>query len=109
LPDNLSDASAPMNSVDTNRAAAVAIAWRRQLCVSDTLCRPRRFKRRAHEQRKERIASRDDGKTWSAAKAVAQTSDASDHPLLLNRGQRIYLSWMTRADGYRLLALEDVP
>jgi hypothetical protein len=55
------------------------------------------------------MASRDDGKSWSAPKALAQTSDASDHPLLVSDGGRVFLSWMTRADGYRLLPLEASP
>jgi hypothetical protein len=56
----------------------------------------------------EMMASRDAGRTWSEPKAVAATTDASDHPLLVTNGERVFLSWMTRADGYRLLALEDV-
>jgi hypothetical protein len=55
------------------------------------------------------MASRDGGKTWSAPKALAHTSDASDHPLLVSNGQRVFLSWMTRTDGYRLLPLEASP
>jgi hypothetical protein len=55
------------------------------------------------------MASRDDGKTWSAPKALAQTTDASDHPLLVSNGRRVFMSWMTRADGYRLLPLEVSP
>src|SRR6202521_2745423 len=55
------------------------------------------------------MISRDDGKTWSAPRAVARTTDASDHPLLVTDGRRVFLSWMTRADGYRLLPLEDAP
>lgn len=55
------------------------------------------------------MASRDDGKSWSAPKALAQTSDASDHPLLVSDNGRVFLSWMTRADGYRLLPLEAFP
>jgi hypothetical protein len=53
--------------------------------------------------------SRDDGKTWSIPKTLAQTSDASDHPLLVSNGRRVFLSWMTRADGYRLLPVEGTP
>ncbi len=55
------------------------------------------------------MTSRDQGKTWSAPKTMAQTSDASDHPLLVSNGLRVFLSWMTRADGYRLLPLEVSP
>jgi hypothetical protein len=53
--------------------------------------------------------SRDHGKTWSVPRALAQTSDASDHPLLVSNGRNVFLSWMTRADGYRLLSLEAAP
>jgi hypothetical protein len=53
--------------------------------------------------------SRDHGKTWSVPRALAQTSDASDHPLLINSGNSVFLSWMTRADGYRLLSVEAAP
>lgn len=53
--------------------------------------------------------SRDDGETWSPAKTISSTSDTSDHPLLVSNGKRIYLSWMTKADGYRLTAIEDQP
>jgi hypothetical protein len=55
------------------------------------------------------MISRDHGSTWSPPRALAQTSDASDHPLLVSNGQRVFLSWMTQADGYRLLPVEAVP
>ena len=38
---------------------------------------------------------------------IASTTDASDHPLLVSDGQATYLSWMTKADGYRLLPIGD--
>ena len=53
------------------------------------------------------MTSHDDGRTWSAAKIVAETSNASDHPLLLSRGGRVFLSWQTQAEGYRVISLED--
>ena len=53
------------------------------------------------------MTSRDDGKSWSKPTAVATTSDTSDHPLLVSDGQKTYLSWMTKADGYRLLPIGD--
>lgn len=53
--------------------------------------------------------SRDDGETWSPPRTVSRTSDTSDHPLLVSDGRKIYLSWMTRADGYRLISIEDQP
>ena len=56
----------------------------------------------------EMMASHDAGRTWSEPTAVAGTTDASDHPLLVGSGTRVFLSWMTRADGYQLKFLEDV-
>lgn len=53
--------------------------------------------------------SRDDGETWSPPKTISSTSDTSDHPLLVSNGTKTYLSWMTKADGYRLTAIEDKP
>ena len=53
--------------------------------------------------------SRDSGRTWTAPRAVAETNDASDHPLLVANGDRAYLSWLTKAEGYRLIPLEDQP
>jgi hypothetical protein len=53
--------------------------------------------------------SHDDGLTWSKATAVASTTDSSDHPLLVSDGQRIFLSWMTKADGYRIQPIENEP
>ena len=51
--------------------------------------------------------SNDNGQTWSAPRIAAATADASDHPLLVAHGERVFLSWQTRADGYRFMALED--
>ena len=56
--------------------------------------------------RVELMTSADGGKTWSPARVIATTSDASDHPLLVSDGQQTFLSWMTKADGYRLLPIE---
>ncbi|WGD56327.1 sialidase family protein [Bradyrhizobium sp. CB1650] len=55
------------------------------------------------------MTSRDDGETWSAPKATLSTSDTSDHPLLISDRRKIYLSWMTKRDGYRLTPIEDQP
>jgi hypothetical protein len=55
------------------------------------------------------MTSRDDGATWSPAKTIASTTDTSDHPLLVSDGRRSYLSWMTKADGYRIQPIEDEP
>ena len=53
------------------------------------------------------MTSHDDGKSWSKPVAIATTVDTSDHPLLVSDGHKTFLSWMTKADGYRLLAIGD--
>jgi len=53
------------------------------------------------------MTSHDHGRTWSTPHVVAHTNDASDHPLLVSDGGRVFLSWQTRAEGYRLIALEN--
>lgn len=47
--------------------------------------------------------SSDDGKTWVAPKVLSSTSGYSDHPLLLAQGNHVFLSWLTRNDGYQLI------
>jgi hypothetical protein len=54
-------------------------------------------------------ASRDGGHGWSEARTVAETDDASDHPLLVAHAGRVFLSWLTKVQGYRLIPLEDQP
>jgi hypothetical protein len=49
--------------------------------------------------------SRDGGKSFDAPRAIATTLDASDHPLLIASKGVVYLSWLTRNEGYRLLPL----
>ena len=53
--------------------------------------------------------SHDNGHSWSQARTVADTEDASDHPLLVAGRGRVYLSWLTKVEGYRLIPLEDAP
>ena len=53
------------------------------------------------------MTSHDDGNTWSRPVALALTTDTSDHPLLVSDGKRIFLSWMTKADGYRFQPIGD--
>ena len=55
------------------------------------------------------MRSADAGGAWTAPKIVARTSDASDHPQLVTNGRRVFLSWMTRADGYQFVPLEAFP
>jgi hypothetical protein len=52
------------------------------------------------------MASRDHGQSWSVPQVVAQTAQSSDHPLLVASGQRVFLSWVTQAEGYQLISLE---
>ena len=47
--------------------------------------------------------SADDGKTWSMPQVVSKTNGYSDHPLLVNQGDTVFLSWLTRVDGYQLI------
>jgi hypothetical protein len=45
----------------------------------------------------------DDGKTWGQPQVISKTNGYSDHPLLVNQGDTVFLSWLTRADGYELI------
>jgi hypothetical protein len=49
--------------------------------------------------------STNDGASWSTEQVLAQTAGYSDHPLLLKHRERVYLSWLTRIEGFQLLAL----
>ena len=49
--------------------------------------------------------SGDDGKTWAAPKLLTSTAGYSDHPLLLSKGNEVFLSWLTRDDGYQLMSI----
>jgi hypothetical protein len=55
------------------------------------------------------MTSHDSGASWGKPHAVAETSDDSDHPLLVSDGRGTFLSWLPRAEGYRLLLLKDEP
>jgi hypothetical protein len=50
-------------------------------------------------------SSKDAGKSWSAPLVVATTAESSDHPELIAGQSGAYLSWLTKAEGYRLLPL----
>lgn len=52
------------------------------------------------------MTSHDNGVSWLTPKVAAETSDASDHPLLAASGSRVFLSWQTRTEGYRFIPLE---
>lgn len=49
------------------------------------------------------MISSDGGKSWSAPRKLAATSDTSDSPMLINANNRVYLSWNTKNEGYRLI------
>lgn len=51
--------------------------------------------------------SSDDGINWSNPQVVAAATGYSDHPLLVRKGDMVYLSWLTRVDGYQLIPLGD--
>jgi hypothetical protein len=55
------------------------------------------------------MTSHDDGENWSKPKVISATSETSDHPLLVADGRRTFLSWMTKAEGYRFQPIEDEP
>ena len=48
-------------------------------------------------------SSQDDGVSWSEPRVLTKTTGYSDHPLLIRQDQTVYLSWLTRADGYQFL------
>jgi hypothetical protein len=51
------------------------------------------------------IESNDGGTTWTPPRVVAVAAEGSDHPFLLRSGERIFLSWFSAAEGYRLFAI----
>lgn len=51
--------------------------------------------------------SRDGGNTWGRISRLAGTHDESAHPLLIANRQQVYLSWSSKAEGYRLIAWQD--
>jgi hypothetical protein len=53
------------------------------------------------------MVSHDDGQSWSKPRTISSTTDASDHPLLISDGRKTYLSWMTKADGFRFQPIEE--
>jgi hypothetical protein len=55
------------------------------------------------------IRSGDDGENWSQPRGIAETVDTSDQPLLIGNGREVFLSWMTKADGYQMMPIEGAP
>jgi hypothetical protein len=50
--------------------------------------------------------SDDGGATWEPDWLVGTTGASADHPMLVAEGDRVYISWMSREHGYRLIPLE---
>lgn len=46
------------------------------------------------------------GREWSAPRVVGRSASTADHPVLVSDGRRAFVSWLTRAEGYRLLPLQ---
>ena len=51
------------------------------------------------------MTSGDGGTSFGIPWTAAATRDESDHPYLVPVGKRIYLSWQTKMEGYRLVEL----
>ena len=49
------------------------------------------------------LVSVDEGTSWQPASVVAETADASDHPLLITHDGEVFLSWHTGKEGLRLI------
>jgi len=47
------------------------------------------------------------GKVWSAAASLASTSDASENPSLIAGRGRVFLSWNTKNEGYRMIEVGE--
>ncbi len=52
--------------------------------------------------------SQDAGRSWSGDRLIAETGGYADHPVLVSDARHVYLSWMTRDEGYRLMILGDL-
>ena len=49
--------------------------------------------------------SLDNGSQWSSAQTIASTNEGSDHPLLLNNRDTLFISWHTNSEGLQLMPL----
>jgi hypothetical protein len=49
--------------------------------------------------------SENGGESWSDPVAAAEGGPGADHPLLVKRGETVFLSWFTKDSGYRLVPL----
>ena len=53
------------------------------------------------------MRSLDGGMNWGKEYIIAETRDQSDHPLLIAYQQKVFLSWSTLQEGYRLLPVQE--
>jgi len=44
-----------------------------------------------------------DGRSWLGEEVVTGADGYTDHPLLISRGNDVYLSWLSRQNGYQLI------
>lgn len=51
------------------------------------------------------MTSDDHGNTWNPVVSLMQTPGASDHPVLAVGDDRIFVSWQTQKEGYRVMAV----
>ena len=47
-----------------------------------------------------------EGLEWSTSQVISKTAGYSDHPLLIKGQGKVFLSWLTRLDGYQFIALK---
>lgn len=52
--------------------------------------------------------STDGGASWSRRRVLGRSASPADHPLLVSDGRDAWFSWLTAAEGYRLLPLTNV-
>ena len=52
------------------------------------------------------MQSNDGGQTWQPPKVVAEATAETDYPFLLSYNQGIFVSWNSKKEGYRLVALD---
>lgn len=52
------------------------------------------------------MQSNDNGKIWSQPKSIAEATAETDYPFLLSDNQGIFISWNSKAEGYRLIPLK---
>ncbi len=49
------------------------------------------------------MQSENGGRDWAKPRVVGRSASTADHPLLVSKGRQVFVSWLTQADGYRLL------